>query len=954
MFEEYSTDTLSYQTIFDIVNRLFSFAANRPYQSPALHLARAVGQAFPNCSVRVLWIPPSWESDPKSAWGAQWWFEVPEQEVERRNLSDRMDWPIPMEEDEIRADLGRASSLTLREVSKTLRLKVSQRQERPSILVICPTSENSGLQGDLWLLLEGGKPLDEDRFDRLSRYVSGLSFLYFAFSALQRTGEVAALSSEIHAFSFDIERTTEFRVKRGAELLEKASQFLPGAPSTFAPFVKNLAESMLQELFGSGWDLRTTAGQRIDDLDRFFDQLERAIRYPGSEKLENVRGIENSKTFEDLKALEELKALEAVLRAVMGKGQKPRPESFSSDQRALYVVATWSRLFQQIRQFEDISTIRESIEREWENVAKETVVDLSLLLKRWSVSKEDKERLQQDRLNIGIMSVPYIPPWLRLWFCLDLLRNEVQNPSFQKRNISEAEKWRFRADLAYVVREGVRVFLYARRADYRFQPEALARALRTLVEHHAIWIVRLPRQHDIRGLLEIIGQAHSMEVQDFGAGHLRHVFEVYIAGQLLCSLRVRPPAPDAPTNGGELKLQSVLAGRVKNNAGDLTSGDFLKAFSLAALLHDVGRLLFPRWSTQTDNLVRIDRLLRNEWKRVQQSLARDARNILEQCKKELMEAGYLNSRSEPQAVQWIEEKSEKGEADLAVLGAWYLHRICRGVEDLPDDTLRQAVRAILFHRMVTQPIDVETDPVAALLVLCDELFAWEPQLGSPVVGGLGRSFQALAADHHLRPSRFESLQLVGLNLEIVQENNLDLLVGFVPGLLSDDIYGVPHFEVDLTDPNGLEGPVHTIWLSLAQNLGRIRTPLRRDRPCWNPLVVLRSKVPEDLKVRDLTTRSLLEEVAHQAPLAIRPSLERWLGETENFRYEDVDGSRSEKVEIVKIKACGKSFHPEDLTPFLPELDRLAELVVLRRIPTIRTTSLGEAAALGGSTGQRES
>ena len=36
--------------------------------------------------------------------------------------------------------------------------------------------------------------------------------------------------------------------------------------------------------------------------------------------------------------------------------------------------------------------------------------------------------------------------------------------------------------------------------------------------------------------------------------------------------------------------------------------------------------------------------------------------------------------------------------------------------------MKQAVRAVLLHRLVTQPIQVDADPAAALLVTCDQIF----------------------------------------------------------------------------------------------------------------------------------------------------------------------------------------------------------------------------------------
>jgi hypothetical protein len=514
----------------------------------------------------------------------------------------------------------------------------------------------------------------------------------------------------------------------------------------------------------------------------------------------------------------------------------------------------------------------------------------------------------------------FLPSWLRLWFCHSLLIEEARRlgssePEAQgdgdaqyRISLSRAQRWRFRRDLAYVIRECLRLFRYGREPNYIYQPMVFSTSLRTLVEHHAIWILNLPRGHDIRGLLREIGRVGGREDYYFAAGHLQHVLEIYIAGQFYCDLEIQ--VQDA---GGVEKsifdgwtLQEVLASRSAWRPGELKRKEFRKAFSIAALLHDIGILLFPDWAPNAEDLGEIDHVLARNLRSVRDVLDHSAGELLRVCDRELRGEGYYDPTEEPRLAAWIADCVERGTPDHCLLGAWYLHRICHNVDELSSDTVLQAVRAVLLHGVVTQPIEVDRDPAAALLVMCDEVFMWNHQHGLPAVDETGRSFQSIAVD--VRPQT--------TLIDYVKFENLIL-----PPRGDGPLYGRlevagrrrawPLLEMRLKDPDYLETPVYFIWLMMAQNLGRIV----RSEYGWAPLIKLWSKIPGRLDLCELNNHSLLEEAANRASMSLRPSLERWLSNEHRFGRgkdgEEPFGKVIEAINALEPNGLGASGEPSE-------------------------------------------
>src|SRR5262249_38699962 len=155
----------------------------------------------------------------------------------------------------------------------------------------------------------------------------------------------------------------------------------------------------------------------------------------------------------------------------------------------------------------------------------------------------------------------------------------------------DRESCALHADLAYVLREGLRYACFGSRSDYFFQPSTYAAALRRLVEHHAHAVVGLPRDYNIVRLLEEIGEQDGLNR--------------YIAGHFILSVKIQVAGP-AAAGAGPAELSGQTVAEALTSGGATANRErariVAQAYSLASLFHDVGHLLFPRDSMPHDSL----------------------------------------------------------------------------------------------------------------------------------------------------------------------------------------------------------------------------------------------------------------------------------------------------------------------------------------------------------------
>lgn len=673
------------------------------------------------------------------------------------------------------------------------------------------------------------------------------------------------------------------RMQRAMEIVEDIDRAVrPFTRAAIARGCESLARWAVQEVLGSS--SLTSPGDEPatrDLLERFFESLGRL-----QAELRPPREVDGSDaaTYADKIAAYRViacgaKEWDTTSGLDLGEG-KPDP---------LSLLGRWTRLHRfAVVQSEEVRGQQDAPDAGWFDSIELTLPTLQEVLDRLWDGAESLEGAskQQPGKHHGFSA------WLGGWMASQMLththRSRGASNTTGMSELEECllltERWRLRSGLALLARETFRQVEFGDSPDFRFDARLYLDSLAAVVEHHAHGIAEVPRSVDLRDLLRTIGSARDADDYLFAASHLQHALQVYLAGHFLADLHLHGTEPkkargdSKPAEGTQTLLQA-LAGSNGLPPGDKRLKELKQAFSLAALFHDTGMLLFPRVFFPAQELPHGDTALKRRLDRIQNDVKDAAKELMVECERELREAEYFDPVLERPLARWLRDETEAGRNDHSLLGAWYLHRIARESQELPREVVQQAVRAVLLHQVVTQPIDWARDPVAALLVLCDELMDWRPS-GRPK-NGLAAGFPPLGQwqmDVRHEGSRAKQIKFRGLHrgedtwsLEVSREDSM------------------PIIEIHLQEPEHLTMEVYKIWLLIQQNLSRLgsRPPLR-----WQPAVTVFSSVPEALRARSTSHKSVLSRLARITRLPCRAHLERWI---QGLTVEEKEGK--ERFEI---------------------------------------------------------
>ena len=794
-------------------------------------------------------------------------------------------------------------------------------------------------RGSLWILRASNEP-GTAAWRWFHAFLPGLRSLFVTLRALMETRAAADGAVRRGRLEEMVKGLSQHRSKDITKRLQEATALLDDLLEEdeieCLDLVEELAISTLQELLGTGWAVRAVgriSPDRAEAQDggrgyqsgllglavsRFEDAVERAVagRGEGPERARHARSRERlgqvARCFRALLALDDIGGERAPARG----------------DEAIHLLPMWTRVHELCRA---LCRPRRAANRDydWAAVA-------------WKRAAEDTVRLLALHLEILPKSPPAPQPdggarvgppsarnWLSLWFCLLVLRAHAADAQ-----LDDPESCLLRADLAYVLRESLRFACFGSRPDYFFQPATYAAALRRVVEYHAHSVVGLPREYNLARLLDEVGDRGGLNRYS-AAEHLQHVLEIYIGGHFLLSVRLSVSAPgiapipgdhgaaasapessrrwpdrfaDAPpgsASGSSFARQGADGFTVAEaliSAGTKPSAErtstLMQAFSLAALFHDVGHLLFPSEAIPLQSLAWDDARIAEALLQVKSKMGEAGDFVALGCLND-MQSGYF---AEDEIDRFRGQLGVRGEPNHALLSAWYLHRVGTGVLARLEDgesfrqsqgeALKMAVRAVLLHGASREQVRADRDPSATLLILLNEVFEWDRSrhLG-PAPSTIGRSFHVMAADVPPREPRDRWIRIRGLEVRVTEAGLLDatLEIGGA-GALSH----WPEIHIGLQVPQRLDVPVFRLWLSKAQNLGRIVSTSAG----FGPTLVIGSTVDVSLSTRGLTTKQLLDLVAESRGLTpIRPALRAWLGLFDRFASHDLPTRREETVRL---------------------------------------------------------
>jgi len=251
------------------------------------------------------------------------------------------------------------------------------------------------------------------------------------------------------------------------------------------------------------------------------------------------------------------------------------------------------------------------------------------------------------------------------------------------------------------------------------------------------------RQYGLEGALDIRGTLRSFARvepalylwREAYRDHLLHAADVCLLGWLLLDSKL--------PGSGETLAMSVAARMGARE--DLVYANWF----LASLLHDVGYAV-----DAICQAVGQIRYLRSD---SLEQLREQVTRVIDECRATI----------ESTTLQALEGGDSEG-LDHGVIGS--LHLSDTLTKAIPDPARRSrfqpACAAILKHNLVREPVSFGTEPIAALLILCDELQEWErPRMSGRWLAALSREAMGEAPPEPGPSARIlESLELAGLGL----------------------------------------------------------------------------------------------------------------------------------------------------------------------------------------------
>lgn len=614
--------------------------------------------------------------------------------------------------------------------------------------------------------------------------------------------------------------------------------------------VENVASFVLQHVLSAEWP---TASEREAELAPLEAALKAALQHV--DVCEGAHGPPASLTSKDRARLRQ-----RVTCALQCIGARLRPEAPLPDEvphdsasssapdedhspEALSMLLLWT----QILEVDSLSDER------WNHAVSCTVPRLTMYLHGLALLVETGAP-STDKVK----TVPSVRNRLCLWFCLTILRDTSKRGKAD-RNL--------RVTLAYVLRESLRFLCFGDRRDYFFLPRRYRESLGSLVVHHASVILAVPVEFRLDWLLGRIGSEEGSRYA--GAEHLQHVLETYIAGHFVLSLELAGPGLEGKT------VASVLASADDDHGDDLDPARLRCAFSLAVLYHDVDYLFMPPrvsaarvLSGAVESKLKTDRGLEEELNKLGVTIGGPGKQLIEDWIQRLQKLDWITEKDESLqrrfGVKSDKVAPEHKAYSHGLMSAWFLYYIrTRSTEGVLSSelarVLRPAVRAVLLHDAVDVPVNASLDPVASLLIMCNEMFDWDPERRA-LPSSFGRSLQVFATDALAPEPMYRSIEIETQQMRLDAEGDPHVAIRVA------DEQGWPRIQVYVHD--GLQettSGVFLLWLRKAQNLGRISNGPNG----WSPTFVMKSAVPSRKLTNDQVLNTVIANLADPSLAAVR-------------------------------------------------------------------------------------
>jgi len=589
------------------------------------------------------------------------------------------------------------------------------------------------------------------------------------------------------------------------------------------------------------------------------------------------------------------------------KGFKKFRKSAKHNECLIELLAIWTGIHEESR-----FLLKQPIDIRWKSPVKIKYINRKKAVKYTIGTINQYLMTHFDTGNSQTDSSPFFfQNGIYLWFLLQVLHKQGLENSLLP------NEWvKFQAELAFVLRECLRFACYGSRPHYRFQLATFVAAISAVVEVHAHWIVGVPREYDIKHLFHEVGTRQAFHHKSVPTEHLHHIINVYILGHFLLSAHLNPIDRSSKD---KFSMAEKLVCKSNIKPGNQATGELLKVYSIGTLFHDIGYLLFPHMPAKPIGVDPGSQIIKKYLDTVEQNLKESGTAIVNQCLKSLEQSNYFDLKKELLLKKWLDYQKESGNPDHGLLSASYLHYFSEETGGTYKELIKKAIRAILLHNAVTVPVSIENDPAAALLILCNEIFEWEP------TGYIGSSPGAIATSLHVMASIIPPPEPRYRWISI-QDSRVEINDGKLEYLIDESRSGWPSIDYLLQKPELLDLPAYLLWIKKAQNFARLKP---HPGIGWKPRIRIQGWVAPFLKERGFNSKKLLFYLSERTLPQIRPYLRRWLAE-ESFKAEEPDS----KIESIILSPLQYEFFHENIINWFAIMDHEA-MEILKEFEIIK-------------------
>ena len=344
--------------------------------------------------------------------------------------------------------------------------------------------------------------------------------------------------------------------------------------------------------------------------------------------------------------------------------------------------------------------------------------------------------------------------------------------------------------------------------------EVVLRSVIWLISEFGHTALGINRHLDIENNLFLLAkqQPALFGLKDHYRDHLSHVIQVCLTGWLLLETKINgdhlyytfPPLNEKSPSHSIHYYKDP--GWLKN---------ILAKWFVASLLHDVGYIMS----------------IGDGWTKMLGSFSTESLGDVQKDLKESLDT-IINRRLQGRSRRFLSAEPDYGEH--GIISALHISELIHSIDPKESEEYICAYRAMAFHSKSTKDmknLEFTKDPLATLLVICDEIQEW----GRPKVDRDHLSLSIAANSHQDSAFWYDAIESVCINIKAVYDGTTKQLDLELTG-------NAPVCTIQYGESIHKNNSIFQVWLARSESLQRL---MLRNSPLMNFSFVIASKISEN-------------------------------------------------------------------------------------------------------------